>query len=158
MLAGLDDGNYVRVRRISLPLTDADGNPMREQAEALRLELMNAHGAAPDSLITPALTAAGVECAPAEFLFRGLADEQLTDAALALFAVGDVSGVLETAEGYCILVRVEDDRETLEEYQLPDILDRYRAERMEALIATAAAELSVSWNEYGSGLLLTGLE
>ena len=53
MLAWLDDGNYVRVRRISLPLTDADGNPMREQAEALRLELMNAHGAAPDSLITP---------------------------------------------------------------------------------------------------------
>ena len=158
MLAWLDDGNYVRVRRISLPLTDADGNPMREQAEALRLELMNAHGAAPDSLITPALTAAGVECAPAEFLFRGMADEQLTDAALALFAVGDVSGVLETAEGYCILVRVEDDRETLEEYQLPDILDRCRAERMEELIATAAAELSVSWNEYGSGLLLTGLE
>ncbi len=158
LLAWLDEGNYVRVRRIYFPLTDANGNSMREQAEELRAALMDDRNADPDDLISAEQAAAGAVCYQSEFLFRNMGDELLTEAAFRLWQVGDVSNVLEAADGYYLLVRVEDDREALENYQLPTVLDRYRSDRFDEWIAEAAGTLEVTWNEFGSGLLLTELK
>ena len=158
LLAWLDQGNYVRVQRIYFPLTDSNGTSMREQAEAMRQALLTDWDADPDDLISSEQAAAGVTCYQSEFLFRNMGDETLTEAALGLSQVGDISDVIEEADGYYLLIRVEDDRDALENYQLPTMLDRYRSDRFDEQIAEAAGTLEVTWNEFGSGLQLTELE
>lgn len=158
LLAWLDEGNYVRVRKIYFPLTDAEGVSMLESAEEMRRTLLTDRDATPDNVISSEQASAGVTCHQPEFLFRNMGDEPLNDAALRLERTGDVSDVIVTADGYYLLVRVEDDRDTLENYQLSAVLDRYRSDRFDAYIADAADTLEVTWNEFGSGLQLTELK
>lgn len=156
LLSWLDNGNYTRVRRVFFPLTDQDGNSMLAQAEHCLTELKK--GGAPDALITSAQAAAGAKCLQAEFFFRGLEDAELENAAFSLTETGAVSELVTAADGYYILIRTQDDRDALVNYQLPTLLDRYRADRLDELADEAAKKLSINWNAYGSGLRLTELK
>ncbi len=156
LLAWLDSGNYVRVRRVFFPLTDGNGNSMRSETERYLAGLRE--GGNPDTLITSAQAAAGAKCHQAEFFFRGLESAELENAAFSLRETGAVSEIVTMQDGYYLLIRTEDDRDTLVNYQLPTLLNRYRADRLDELAEEAAKELSVSWNEYGSGLRLSELK
>ena len=156
LLTWLDSGNYVRVRRVFFPLTDGNGNSMLAQTERYLADLRK--GGDPDSLITSEQAAAGAKCHQAEFFFRGLESAELENAAFSLRETGAISEIVTTQDGYYLLIRAEDDRNTLVNYQLPTLFDRYRADRLDELAAEAAKELSVNWNEYGSGLRLSELK
>ena len=150
LLAWLDDGNYVRVRSFFFPLTDADGTSMLEDAEEVRGKLQV--GQKPDDVLTAAQKSAGAKYRPAEYYFRGMDGSEAEIAALSLQATGDISAVISAPDGYYILIRAENERDTLVNYQLTTVLDRYRSARLDELVAQAAASLTVVWNEYGSSI------
>ncbi len=155
LLTWLDGGNYVRAKRICLPLTDADGNSLFGLAEALRDSLRA--GSSPDTLLTADQKALGAELRAAGYYFRGLNGTAEETAALSL-APGGVSDILTDATGYTIFVRVDNDRETLVSYQLQPLLESYRSAYLDELLAPIEAELSVIWNDEGDALVFSELK
>ena len=94
----------------------------------------------------------------AQYYFRGLKQTALETAACDLKAVGQVSDAIQTEKGFCVLVRTESDYEALKTYQAPTALDQYREQRISGLIDEAAADLTVTLNEYGTSLDLKNLK
>ena len=156
LLAWLDDGNYARVRKIYFPLTDASGNSMRAKADIFRTQIAN--GGKPDELLSPDQKAAGAKCYSAGYYFKWMENSALERAALSLSKAGDVSDVITEEDGYYLLLRVENDRETMVTYQLPTLLNTYRADRIAVLIDQVAAEMTVEWNDYGKELSLKDMD
>ena len=93
-----------------------------------------------------------------EYYFRGLNQTAIETAAVDLKNVGQISDVVETEKGFCVLVRLENDFEMLKTYQAPTALDRYREQRIVGMIGEAADGLTVEWNEYGASLCLKELK
>ena len=151
LLAWLDAGNYVRVREIRLPADQVS------IADASALSLALKGGADPDTLLSLGLTEKGATISAPQYCYRGLEDSLAEETALSLSSVGDVSDVITENGNHIILLRVENDRETLVGFQLSTLFDRYRTSRLNALLAEKRVGLTVSWNELGSSTVLREL-
>ena len=140
----LDAGNYARVRRITAP--DA------ETAERIRQRL-NA-GSGPEEAVTGET---GVDLTAGFYLVRGLAeDAELEAEAFALERVGSVSGVTQTADGYRVLVRLDNDPDRMMALQASGYRNRLRQVRLDEILAQVADSVTVEWTAYGAGIdLLT---
>ena len=133
-------GNCVRVTRV----TFAD----RADAEALLGKLNE--GETVESLVgSDVLEGSTID--PRYYYFRDLHGTADEIAALELAAPGDVSGVVETEGGYCVMVRVMDDFETLV-YQTSAALNLYREASITDLIEEKAATMTFTWNRRGRKL------
>ena len=155
LLKWLDDGNFVRVRKIYFPLTDENGVSLREDAETFYWKLQN--GKTPEDLTSKPYASSAEYRAP-EYVYRDLDDSDISNAALSLEEIGDISDLIEAEDGYYIAIRVEDERETMATLQLASALGKYRTNRLNELIEEATATLTVAWNDYGSELKLTEIK
>jgi hypothetical protein len=130
-------GNCTRVTRVHF----SD----RGAAEALLAEL--GAGKTVESLVgSDALAGSTIDSH--YYYFRDLHGSADEAAALALAATGDVSGVVETSEGFCVMIREADDFETLV-YQTSAALNLYREAHIATLIEAKADTLTLEWNRRG---------
>lgn len=127
----------------------------RDTANAARVELNSGKSIA-ELTAMEAFSKATVK--KSEYYFRGLNQTAIETAAVDLKNVGQISDVVETEKGFCVLVRLENDFEMLKTYQAPTALDRYREQRISEMIGEAADGLTVEWNEYGASLCLKELK
>lgn len=133
-------GNCVRVTRVTFS--------ERADAEALLGKLNE--GETVESL-TGSDVLEGSTIDPRYYYFRDLHGTADEIAALELAAPGDVSDVVETEGGYCVMVRVTDDFETLV-YQTSAALNLYREASISDLIEEKAATMTFTWNRRGRKL------
>ena len=147
----LTEGNCVRARRVFFPSTFT-----RADVDQARLSLLG--GASPDTLLSKEQLLGGAVCYQPDYYFRELNGTELEAAALALDSVGGVSAVVEDTNGYSILIRVENDFETLLNYQKEVAFNRYREQYLNALLDQAAKELSFVKNAYGKEIELLLLD
>ena len=134
------DGNCVRVTRVTFSERDA--------AEALLAEL-NA-GKTLEELVGSD-TLAGSTIDPHYYYFRDLHGSAEEAAALALADTGALSGVVETSDGYLVMIREADDFDTLL-YQTSAALNLYRESAIAELIAKQANTMTFKWNRRGRKL------
>lgn len=151
LLAWLDAGNYVRVREIKLPANQIS------IADASTISLALNGGADPDTVLSSELTEKGAVISSPQYCYRGLEDSLTETAALSLSSVGSVSDVITENGNYIILLRVEDERETLVSFQLSTLFERYRTNRLNVLLEEKRVGLTVSWNELGNATVLRDL-
>ncbi len=86
------------------------------------------------------------------YLIKGLYDEALTDAALRLYADGDVTDAIETDDGYYVIQRMEEPKGDLEG-RISDLYDTYLWTAIGSTASDADAEITL--NEYGKSIDLT---
>ena len=133
-------GNCVRVTRV----TFSD----RASAEALRARLDG--GESLESLVgSDVLEGSAIE--PRYYYFRDLHGSADETVAMAMVETGEISSVIETDEGYRVLIREADDFETLV-YQASAALNLYREEQIASLIKTKADSMTFTWNRRGKKL------
>lgn len=149
--AWLTNGNCVRIRRMYFPATSFSA----DEVAAIRLSLLA--GADPLTLLNTEQKNNGATLYQPDYYFRGLNETDAEAAAFTLSTVGDVSTVVSDVNGYSILIRVENDFENLVNYQKETAFNRYRENRLNALLDEAAAKLSVQWNAYGSEIELLNI-
>lgn len=145
LLTWLKDGNCVRARRLVFD--------SREAAQALRAELIAAEKS--DDVLK---NAEGYSVSQPDYYFRDLNLTTEEAAALALAQEGAISEVLESDGKFVLILRVEDNYENLENYQIGTVLDRYRESRLAPLIEEAKETLLVSWTERGAKLILKNID
>jgi hypothetical protein len=88
-------------------------------------------------------------------MIRHAYDDALVDAAVALAAAEDTTGIIETEDGFYILKLVEEKDGLLEE-KLKDLFDLYQWGIVGEKVAEASANAAIEWNEYGKSIdLLT---
>ncbi len=139
-------GNTVRVTR--LVFSD------RAKAEAVHASLQ-AGTPLTDLVGTDILSGVKIDSNYSYFRdLNGGADEQ---AALALAQPGDRSDVVESADGFCLLIREEDNFDNLL-YLTTTGLEKYREAQLTALIDEKADTLTPQWNERGAALDLRDLK
>lgn len=151
LIGWLDQGNYVRVRRIFIPLSVG-----AEGADAIRGRLVS--GTKLTELFTPEEKQAGAKYFPAEYYFRGLRGGDPESELLNLMTEGQVSSLIADTEGYTCYIRVDNDRATLVDYQAVTVLEQYREKEFAPILEARAAELTLSWNEYGASLILKDID
>lgn len=147
LLEWLKNGNCVRVRKLVFENI--------ETAEMAREELV-----ADTSLekLTEMEAFSSAKIYQPDYYYRDLneTDEEL--AALALEEVGAVSPVLQSNGTSYLLLRVEDDFERLEDYQVVTALERYRESRLTPLIQEVANSLTLTWNDAGNKLIFSEID
>ncbi len=162
----LKDGNFVRARQIFFP---AEMEGAEVIASAARTALRG--GTKLSELLTSDQLASGAKLLPADYFFRGLNGTSLEEAALELDALGDVSDVIPTEDGYSLLVRVEDPltaSTSNEQTQAQNdqsfkalaetAFTRFREKRLSAQIDEAAEQVTVEWNDFGKSIRLSEMK
>ena len=134
-------GNCTRVTRVAFD--------ERARAEEL-LAKLNA-GETLEELVGSD-TLAGSTIDPHYYYYRDLHGSAEEIAALALAETGAISDVVETSDGYCVLVREADDFDTLL-YQTSAALNLYREAQVATLIAEKAVAMTFEWNNRGAKLV-----
>ena len=142
--AWLTNGNCARIRRMFFPADTFSA----DEVASIRLSL--SIGTDPLTLLSAEQEARGAKLYQPDYYFRGLNETEAEAAAFTLSDVGDVSAVVSEANGYSILIRMENDFDNLVNYQKETAFNRYREKRLNALLDEAAEKLSVQWNAYGS--------
>lgn len=145
LLTWLKDGNCVRARRLAFSSLD--------RATAVRTELLA--GEEIDNVLE---SAEDYSVSQPDYYFRNLNQTSEEAAALSLAKAGDVSEVLESDGKFVLILRVEDNYENLENYQINSVLDRYRENRLAPMIEEAAKGLPLSWTKQGEKLVLKDID
>lgn len=141
------EGNCVQATKLTFP--------DRQTAEAARA-LIDGTASLEMLLGQEAFAAATAE--PSTYYFRDLRGTPEETLALTLEGVGDATSVSVSDNGaYFFVCEKENDYEILV-YQAPTALSIYREARISQMILTAAAELSLTWNDLGAELVLTDIE
>lgn len=136
----LTDGNFVRVRQITLP-ADAD-------IAAIRQALKN--GDTPENAIK---NTSGASVTAPFYLVRGLAEDPTQEEdAFALNTVGAVGEAREIGNGYRILVRMEDQTEAFLTNQASAFRKRLREVRTDAKLSEIGSTLRAELNDYGRSI------
>ena len=151
----LDEGNFVYVQHIFIsndPGDDPEEN--RALAEDIRQRVLS--GEEFTDFVGNKVNEDLSTLAP-YFLVRDVYVEEMEDAAFSLRKVGDISDVIETADGYYLMMRMEYEEPTLL-MQLEELLNSYQWARLEAEIETFREGLTIELNEYGKSLDLLTIE
>ena len=150
LLLWLEDGNFVRARRIRFAFTEENKEAMKQ--EALTFYQRFVSGEKTSDLLSVFKNASAQQ---SSYYFKGLGEGELQDAVLALTAVQVNQGrVVEINGAWEILIRLDNERDSFINYQLSTVLEKYRSIRFEELLSRAIAQTSIDWNEYGLSLIL----
>lgn len=91
------------------------------------------------------------------YLVRGVHDDKLVDASLALEEVGDVSTIIELENAFYILVRMEDEEDTLSS-KLTTLLNDYQWSVVGDRVEEAKQSLQFEKTDFYNGLDLLAIE
>lgn len=151
----LEDGNCVYVQHIFIE-NDAgeDKEANRQKAEEVRNQLLG--GTDISELVGTAVNEDLQNVTP-YYIVRDVYAKELEDAAFALQEAGDVSEVIDTGDGYYVMVRIADDTPTLLA-KVPSLLTSYQWARVEAIVDTYKENLKIELNEYGKSIDLLAIE
>lgn len=155
-LEWLRGGNCVYVQHILIkndPGDDVEAN--RAKAEEIRGQIARGEARIEDFVGTKVNE--DVKNITPYFLVRDVYVEELEDAAFALRESGDVSEVVDTADGFYLLVRMDYDEVELER-QADDLLSSYQWALAEEISMSKKEELKIELNEYGKTLDLLTIE
>lgn len=145
LLLWLEDGNFVRARRIRFVFTDENKSEMKAEAQAFLSRLTA--GETIDELLSSFENATALQ---PSYYFRGLDEGNLQDALLALTSIEVGRGrLVENGNAWEILIHMDTEKDSFVTYQLTAVLDRYRDIRFDAVLDAAIAQTTVTWNEYG---------
>ena len=92
------------------------------------------------------------------YVVRNVYETALENAAFALENVGDVSPVIETEQGYYILVRMEDKQNSNLQTAISEMLSSYEFSLAEDAAEEMKSSLSIIWNDYGKSIDLTQIQ
>lgn len=153
----LKEDNCVYVQHI-LVSNDVgeDKEANRQKAEGIRQQLLN-----DPSQITKMIGKEDIDDdyynIDPYYIVRDVYVKEMENAAFALDAVGDVSEVVETEDGFYILVRMEDSEQILLTKSTA-LLKSYQWAKVEQLIEGFRDEISVELNDYGKTLDILTIE
>ncbi len=153
----LKNGNGVYVQHILVsndPGEDKEAN--RQKAESIRNELL-----ADPSRLSKMLGDTEIDDdyynIDPYYIVRDVYVKSMEEAAFKLQNVGDVSDVVETDEGYYILVRMEDSEQILLSKSTA-LLKSYQWAKVEEIVNGFRSDLNVEFNDYGKSLDLLTVE
>jgi hypothetical protein len=151
----LDEGNFVCVQHIFIS-NDPGDDPAENLAtiEDIRQQVLD--GADFNEFVGNKVNEDLSNAAP-YFLVRDVYVKELEDAAFDLYRVGDMSDVIETEDGYYLMMRMEYDDATLL-MQAQELLTSYQWAKLEAEVNSYRADLVLELNEYGKSLDLLAIE
>ncbi|MBQ8432924.1 MAG: peptidylprolyl isomerase [Clostridia bacterium] len=153
-LEWLEEGNYAYVQHIFLR-NDPGDDPATNRAKAEEVAEKLRNGANIADFIGNSKYNEDTANLSPYYLVRDVYDPAIEKAALALRFDGDVSSVVETENGYYVLVRMESSTDKLM-LQLPTLLTSYQWAKTEAVVEEFRAKITLELNEYGKSIdLLT---
>lgn len=155
--AWLRDGNCVYVQHVYIRNDkgeDIEAN--RVLAEQARLALITADNEEQINEIIGDHLNEDLQPAP-YYVVKGVYVQEIEDAAYGLDFVGDVSHVVETGEGFYVLVRMEDSTEILLS-KITSLFSDYQNTVVEDYVEMAKQTLRLELNEYGKSLDLLTIE
>ena len=157
----IEEGNGVYVQHIFIR-NDAGEDPEenRQKAYGVRNQLLS--GTDISTLVGSKVNDDLQNVSP-YYIVRDVYTEALENAALSLSRVGDVSDVVETEDGYYVLVRMEESFGNSGENltlltKVTALLTSYQWAKVEAYVETYKANLQIEWNEYGKSIDLLTIE
>lgn len=157
----IEEGNGVYVQHVFIENDEGeDPEVNRQTAQDIRTQLLN--GADIANFVGSAVNEDLQNVAP-YYIVRDVYTEEMETAALALQNVGDVSEVVETADGFYVLVRIEETRDENGENltllsKISSLLVSYQWARVEEYVETYKADLNIELNEYGKSIDLLEIE
>ena len=155
-LEWLNEGNFVYVQHILIK-NDAgdDVEANRAKAEEIRGQISRGEARIEDFVGTKVNE--DLKNNTPYFLVRDVYVEEIENAAFALRASGDVSEVVDTADGFYVLVRMEYTDTDLES-KVQDLLSSYQWAIAEKISMAKKDEISIELNEYGKTIDLLAIE
>lgn len=151
----LEKGNCVYVQHIFIENDAGESKEEnRKKAEDVRNQLLG--GTDISELVGTSVNEDLQNVAP-YYVVRDVYIQQKEDAAFALTEVGAVSDVVETEEGFCVMVRIQDNPATLLS-MAPYLLSSYQSAKIDAIIDTYKENLKIELNEYGKSIDLLAIE
>lgn len=151
----LEDGNCYYVQHVYIendPGEDPEEN--RAVAEDIRLQLLA--GADIADFVGTKVNEDFENVSP-YFFVRDVYTKVMEDAVFALDNVGDVSEVVDTGDGYYVLVRLETDEAKLL-LQSSDLLTSYQWAHVESVVDTFKSKIKLELNEYGKSIDLLEIQ
>lgn len=136
------------------PGEDVEEN--RAKAERARIALITAANAEEINTIIGDSQNEDLQPSP-YYVVKGVYVQEIEDAAYGLDFVGDVSHVVETENGFYVLVRMEDSTEILLS-KITALFSDYQQTVAEDYVALAKETLELELNEYGLSLDLLAIE
>ena len=92
-----------------------------------------------------------------DYVVKDVYTEVFENAAFSLANVGDASEVVETADGFYILVRMQDSEQVFVS-NLPSLLKSYQWAKLEEMVNEKKEGISIQLNEYGQSLDLLAIQ
>lgn len=153
----LGEGNCVYVQHVFIrndPGEDVEEN--RAKATKARLDLIGAESTEQINAIIGAGLNEDLQPSP-YYVVTGVYVPEIENAAFGLDYVGDVSHVVETEDGFYVLVRMEDSTETLLS-KITTLFSDYQRTVVEDYVEQTKQTLEIELNEYGLSLDLLAIE
>lgn len=152
----LEDGNAVYVQHIYVSNDQGeDVAANRAKAEEARRQLIEGEKTV-EQLIASSMNEDMHNTAP-YYIVRDVYTEDMENAAFSLENDRDVSEVVETPDGFYVLVRMPESEATFVS-KVPSLLQSYQWAKLEAMVEEKKATLSVELNEYGKTIDLIGMQ
>ena len=152
----LEDGNCVYVQHIYVSNDkgeDVEAN--RAKAEEARRQLIEGEKTV-EQLIASTMNEDLQNTAP-YYIVRDVYVESIEAAAFALENEGDVSEVVETPDGFYVLVRMPASEQVFVT-KVPSLLQSYQWAKLEAMVDVKKETLSIELNEYGKTIDLVAMQ
>ncbi len=151
----LEDGNCVYVQHILIRNDKGDDREEnRALAEEIRAQIANGEARVED-FVGNKVNEELENLAP-YFLVRDVYIEEIENAAFALEASGDVSEVVDTGDGFYILVRQDYEASDLL-LKATDLLESYQWAVAEKIAMSKKTDIAIELNEYGKSIDLLAI-
>lgn len=151
----LEDGNCVYVQHVYIRNDAGESvEANRALAEQTRNSLRN--GSLSISQAVGSSLNEDLQNVAPYYVVRDVFAEHMETAAFALQNEGDVSDIVETPDGFYVLVRMQDSEATLVS-KVPSLLKSYQWAKLEGMVDEKKATLSVELNEYGKSIDLLAI-
>ena len=153
----LEEGNCVYIQHVYIRNDETDSiEENRALAEEVRRRLNSG-----EKTVEEIISSGGVNEDPQNtkpyYVVTDVYTKVFEDAAFSLTNVGDASEVVETADGFYVLVRMEENEQTFVS-SLPSLLKSYQWAKLEEMVDAKKEGLSIQLNEYGQSIDLLAIQ